>query len=174
MAKKIKRYITVSAATKKEIRGWYELGVDLKILAHEYGVNLGTLTNLASKNGWEKGINAELIHNQALEKVKEKYSATSEEQIDMWMTLQIAATKEMYRELLTGGAILSKAREEAISLRIKSLTLLRENQKDMFNLRNETEEIEHRRATVQYERDKLELERLYETKEKESKDIDLG
>lgn len=174
MAKKIKRYNTVSTATKKEIRGWYELGVDLKILAHEYGVNLGTLTNYASKNSWEKGINAELIEAHTLDKVKEKYSATKEEQIDMWMSLQIAAMQEMYKELSAGGAILSKAREEAISLRIKSLIMLRENHKDMFDLRNEVEEIEHKRATVQYEKDKLILDRLYETKEKESKDIDLG
>lgn len=170
MSKKTNIYVPIPSNTKKEIRLRYELGEPLKHLCFEYKVNYRTMKNYSSSEGWVKGSKKGLYTvlnflHETEEDIKNR------EQSDKYLkftTLHLQA--HLFDLSKNKQEPKNKNQEEALFNRIKSAVELDKLSKSVFKKRDNLEELEFRKAFMEYEK----LVEDFEDESEKDKDIHVG
>lgn len=157
MSKKKNRKI--SSKIKKEIKYRYEIGEELLSLANEYKLNYGTLRNCSSKEGWEKGIHAEILYLEEVEKENEKLEEEREKITKNFRGIRRVYLNEMINDTKQ-GIVRSKAQEEALLLREKRLALAFETDSKLYNIRTEMQGKEFELLQLKVDEARIELEQM--------------
>lgn len=148
------KYNKVSAKVKSEIKKAYEAGADLIDLSLQYFVNYGTLRNIASEEGWEKGKTKALMQRAIIEDDISKRVELRKQIIEKYRTLHGSHLAYLMELRETGQAPTVKSKEEALKHRIVSTSELYKLGKELFSLQTPLEEVEYALAQVKYEKSK--------------------
>ncbi|MGL4566930.1 MAG: hypothetical protein ACRCU6_00210 [Fusobacteriaceae bacterium] len=147
------KYIKVSLSTKKEARKMFESGYDMIDIASSLNINLGTLYNLSSKEGWVKGSRQELLRvietSEELENLVEIRKAIIEKYRDI--SSGIKHIKIQMIETALGDGTLPKARAEAIEKLAGAMAKTYAVDKELYSIMTPKEEIELASERVKYE-----------------------
>lgn len=165
MTKKTRVNIPIPSNIKKEIKFRFELGENLKHLAFEYKVNYKTLKNLSSSEKWVKGSKKGLY--SVLSFLNETEEDTkSREQSDKYLKYTTLHLQSYAYDLSKNKQEpTNKNQEEAFLSRVKAVVELEKLAKGVFMKRDGKEELEFRKAYMEYE----DLLERYEEKEGEER-----
>lgn len=143
---------------KKEIRRKFECGEDLIELAIEYKINYGTLRNISSREGWEKGKILNLVRVKESLEVSEKIVSKRAEIVKQYK--QVTEDLREYAVCADNPEI--KAKEEAFLKRVMAIDTLYKLDKELYSIHSDSELVELKREQLKYEKLKRELEEKQE------------
>lgn len=163
---------TVTTNLKRKIRKRYECGENLIELAIEFKLNYGTLRNMASREGWEKGKVLDLVRiketlEAADEAVEKRAEIIKEYKLLTEDLRNYAIDKATGRKILSGDSYTSpviKAVEEAFLKRVSAIDTLYRMDKELHSIHSDRELLEIKQENIKYEKMRKELEEEKETK----------
>lgn len=163
---------TTTTNLKRKIRRRYECGENLIELAIEYKINYGTLRNMASREGWEKGKVLDLVRIKetleiADEAVEKRADVIQEYKLLTDDLRKYAIDKATGRNILSGDNYTSpvnKAKEEAFLKRVSAIDTLYRMDKELYSIHSDKEQLELKQESIKYEEMRKRLEEESETK----------
>lgn len=169
------KLIKVPLKIKKEARKMFEAGYDMIDVASYLNLNLGTLYNLSSKEGWIKGSSEDLLrvieHEEDLRAVAEARAEVIKEyrtisngirEAQVYLDRRVQVTEG---NVLTAQPVLRKSEAEAVEKRANAMAKTYAVDKELYNIMTPREEIELARERAKYEELKRKLQRENETEE---------
>ena len=153
-----KKYNTISAELRNEIKKRYESGENLLDLAMEYNLNYGTLKNYASKKKWEKNKRAELVYAMNFLMETEEDVAERNEILKHFKTLGKSYLAYFLELEKKGNRPTKKAVEEALKNRMQAAEILKSFLKDIHNFRSPEEQARLVSAVLELEKLKADLD----------------
>ncbi|MGL5856339.1 MAG: hypothetical protein ACRCYA_14000 [Cetobacterium sp.] len=156
----------VPVKIKKEARRLFESGMNMYDVAMTLKLNLNTLYNISSKEGWQKGRLEELFWVKEQEIFIDKIIRLREPRKQTYRDLSKGLTqiiKEEQTNLIDGKIKLSVNQSISLEKHAKALQTNYQLEKELYGLRTPEEEID-------LEIKRIKLEQLKRTLEKSSED----
>lgn len=147
---------------KKEARKLFESGMAMYDIHKHLEINLGTLYNLSSKEGWEKGCLKELIYTKEMEAIAEKLGERKLERLKVYRKLTQGITDQvefLQKEKVNNAPKLVKSHNEALSLQATALQKAYQIEKELYGILSSTEEVDLDLKRIEYEKLKQALDK---------------
>jgi hypothetical protein len=155
---------------KWEIKKAYELGENLIDLCIRYKVNYSTLRNIASREKWKKGkIRSIVLAKEALDEIKNKIEKRQEVKRDY-----IDITDAIRANIKDTKGVLRGIEELSLLNRAKSVEAIYAVDKELHNMLPDKGEIEYKKAYIEYERLRAEVEQDDTEQEITLSDVDIS
>ncbi|MGL5931912.1 MAG: hypothetical protein ACRCY7_03255 [Cetobacterium sp.] len=151
----------VPAKIKKEARKLFESGMDMYDVAIELKLNINTLYNLSSKEGWEKGVLSELLYMKEQEILTEKIAERRVDRMETYRVLtkgvtDIAAASQT--TLRNGKVILDMEGSIALANHAKAIQTNFMIEKELYGIMSPSQELELSVQRMKYEELKRKLD----------------
>lgn len=152
----------VPASVKKEARKLFESGMAMYDIHKHLEINLGTLYNISSKEGWIKGSLNELVYIKEMELVAEELGERKLERLKAYRKLTQGITDQV--EFLQGvkannAPKLVKAHNEALSLQATALQKTYQIEKELYGILSPLEEVDLDLKRIEHEKLKKALDK---------------
>lgn len=151
----------VSLKIKKEARRLFESGMPMYEVHKQLGINLGTLYNISSKEGWIKGSLEELIYTKEAEMIADKLNERKLERLNVYRVLTKGITDQvefLQQEKVLNKFKIVKAPNEALSLQAATLQRTYQIEKELYGILSPLEEVQLDLNKLKYEKLKASLD----------------
>lgn len=163
----------LSLELKKRARNLFESGMDMFEIHQQLKINLGSLYNLSSKEGWEKGKRKELIHLLETEEELTELKAMQQEVITDYMEIA-RENREILKEIQKEHHMAGRGRNK---IEVRSLIKYKSETYSNYvrgTLDNYKLESQLYNILTPYEKIKLDMERVKYEALKKKLDIELN